>query len=73
MITSFLMLINKIDENNAIMKFFTWYYLFEYIYFNSLMVYFSIISAKAIDKLLAKHINKKVSYRYRQNSKHITF
>ena len=45
------MLINKRDD---IMKFLHSYYLFKHIYFISLSVYFSIISAKVMGEIVSK-------------------
>ena len=54
------MLINKSDGNDDIMNFPHSYYLFKHTYFDSISVYFSIISAKNIDKKKA-YVQNKVS------------
>ena len=50
-------LINKSDEKDDIMKFPHSNYLYKHIYCDSPSVYYSIISAKSIDKIVSKIYN----------------
>ena len=71
MITYLSKLINKSDENDDIIKFPHSYYLYKNIYCANPSVYFSIISAKCIDRIVSKTYRQIKYHRDGKNSKHI--